>query len=148
MSRFVRDVEVLEDPCRGLVPLIEAGRVSDRETEMLLRGVLVPMLAGGVDTLVLGCTHYPFIRPVIEEIIETDARERPVTIIDPAPAVARQTSKVLAQRGLLAVSSQNGSVHLFTSAGSHYLNILSEQLLGQRLIVREVVWRESQLASA
>ena len=148
MSRFAQDVEVFEDPCRGLVPLIEAGRVSDRETELLLRGVLAPMLADGVDTLVLGCTHYPFIRPVIEEIIATDARELPVTLIDPAPAVARQTSHVLAQRGLLAPFSQNGAVHLFTSASSHYLNILSEQLLGQRLIVREVVWRESQLASA
>ena len=148
MSRFAQDVEVLEDPCRGLVPLIEAGRITHKETKQLLRGVLTPMLAVGVDTLVLGCTHYPFIRPVIAEIIEADAGGLPVTIIDPAPAVARQTGNVLAQKQLLAPSGQSGSTRVCTSASSHSLANLSEQLLGQRLIVKEVVWSESQLASA
>jgi glutamate racemase len=148
MSRFAKDVEVLEDPCRGLVPLIEAGQITHKKTKQLLRGVLAPMLAVGVDTLVLGCTHYPFIRPMIEKIIEADTRGIPVTIIDPAPAVARQTGNVLAQRQLLAPSGQSGSTGLFTSASSHSLADLSEQLLSQRLIVKEVIWRESQLASA
>ncbi len=148
MSRFAKDVEVLEDPCRGLVPLIEAGKISYKETSQLLGGVLAPMLAFGVDTLVLGCTHYPFIRPVIEKIIEADTRGFPVTIIDPAPAVARQIGKVLAQRQLLAPSGQIGSTRLFTSASSHSFADLNEQLLGQRLIVKEVIWRDSQLASA
>jgi glutamate racemase len=148
MSRFAQDVEVLEDPCRGLVPLIEAGQITHKETKQLLRGVLTPMLAVGVDTLVLGCTHYPFIRPVIEEIIEADAGGLTVTIIDPAPAVARQTGKVLAQNQLLAPSGQSGSTRACTSASSHSLANLSEQLLGQRLNVKEVIWRESQLASA
>lgn len=152
MSRFAQDVEVMEDPCRGLVPLIEAGRISDGETEDLLRDVLGPMFADGVDTLVLGCTHYPFIRPLIEKIIASDVRERPVAIIDPAPAVARQTRNVLAQRGLLAPSAQNGAVHLFTSASSQLLNRQSEQLLGQhfgrQLVVKEVSWREPQASEA
>jgi glutamate racemase len=148
MSRFAQDVEVLEDPCRGLVPLIEAGQIAHKETKQLLRGVLAPMLAFEVDTLVLGCTHYPFIRPMIEKIIEADARGMTVTIIDPAPAVARQTGNVLSQRQLLAPAGQSGSTELFTSASSHSLADLSEILLGRRLIVKEAIWRESQLASA
>jgi glutamate racemase len=148
MSRFAQDVEVLEDPCRGLVSLIEAGRTMDRETEQLLRGVLVPMFASGVDTLVLGCTHYPFIRPLIEEIVETEAGGSPVTIIDPAPAVARQTINVLSQKALLASSEQTGSAHLFTSANARPLANFTRELLGQSLDVNEVTWRESRLASA
>lgn len=148
MSRFAQDVEVFEDPCRGLVPLIEAGQITDYETERLLRSVLAPMFAVGVDTLVLGCTHYPFVQPVIEKIIECDAGDLAVTIIDPAPAVARQTSTVLAQHKLLAPFQQSGSVCLFTSANAVSLSDLGEQLLGQRMVVGEVAWRESQLASA
>lgn len=147
MSRFARDVEVFENPCRGLVPLIEAGQIWGTETERLLYGVLAPMFAVGVDTLVLGCTHYPFIRPVIEKIIETTAAG-PVAIIDPAPAVARHTANMLAQRELLAIRDRSGVVRLLTSAGSSALADLSERLLGRRLIVDEVVWGESGLASA
>lgn len=148
MSRFARDVEVIEDPCHGLVPLIEAGRITDSTTKQLLRDVLAPMFSFGIDTLVLGCTHYPFIQSLIEAIIESDVGGLPVTIIDPAPAVARQTASVLATRQLLAPSKQHGSVRLFTSARAHTLVSLGEQLLGQSLTVDEVVWRESQLASA
>jgi glutamate racemase len=148
MSRFAQDVEVLEDPCRGLVPLIEAGRMTDGETEQLLRGVLAPMFAIAIDTLVLGCTHYPFIQPVIEAIIDSDYAGMPVTIIDPAPAVARQTANVLATRQLLTPSDKSGVVHLYTSAEAHTLAVLSKQLLGQAPIVDEVVWRENQLSSA
>jgi len=148
MSRFAQNVEVIEDPCRGLVPLIEAGRVADQETEHLLHSVLEPMFAAGVDTLVLGCTHYPFVRPLIEKIIAAGGGEMPMSIIDPAPAVARQTGNVLAQRHLLAPPEQSGSVKLFTSASVTSLADMSAHLLGQRLRVEEVIWRESRLASA
>ncbi len=148
MSRFAQGVEVLEDPCRGLVPLIEAGQISTYETEQLLRSVLRPMFDFGVDTLVLGCTHYPFIKPVIEAIIKTDATEMSVSIIDPSPAVARQTATVLARKQILAPSEQKGSLHLFTSARAQTLADLGGKLLGNPLVVNEVVWHESKLASA
>jgi glutamate racemase len=148
MSRFAQDVEVIENPCRGLVPLIESGYVAATDTEALLRKVLDPMLASGVDTLVLGCTHYPFVRPLIERIIEENATGARVTIIDPAPAVARQMGRVLTRRQLLAPAGQRGSVRLFTSARSQSLADLSEQLLGKRLAVEEVIWRNNRLTSA
>ena len=58
---------------------------------------LAPLLTAGIDQLVLGCTHYPFLRPLIEEMAGTG-----VSVIDPAPAVARQTGRVLAQHDWLA----------------------------------------------
>jgi glutamate racemase len=148
MARFAQGVEVLEDPCRGLVPLIEAGQISAQETKQLLRSILRPMFAFGVDTLVLGCTHYPFIQPVIESIIESDAGNRPVAIIDPAPAVARQTAAVLARMQMRAPAAQEGSLHFFSSARTTTLAELGEKLLGHPLVVHGVIWREAKLVSA
>lgn len=148
MHRFARDVEVLEDPCRGLVPLIEAGHISDPETEQLLRAVLSPMLTSGVDTLVLGCTHYPFVQPLIESLLATDFPGRQLTIIDPAPAVARQTANVLTQMQRLAPKRQMGSALLFTSAQRLLLQPLATKLLHQDFEVREAVWQGDRLLSA
>jgi glutamate racemase len=148
MSRFAQDVEVIENPCRGLVSLIEAGDIATAATEALLRRVLDPMLAAGVDTLVLGCTHYPFVWPLIEGIVDENGTGIPVTIIDPAPAVARQTGRVLAKRQLLAPAGERGTVRLFTSARSRSLADLSEQLLSKPLAVQEVAWHNSRLTSA
>ncbi len=148
MARFAVDVEVLEDPCRGLVQLVESGQISTPETEQLLAKVLIPMLDQGVDTIVLGCTHYPFIRSVIELIVDGHAPNRPVSIIDPAPSVARHTANLLAQLGWLAPMSQNGSVRLLTSANARSLIDLGDKLLNQRLTVNELVWLSSGLASA
>jgi glutamate racemase len=148
MSRFAQNVEVIEDPCRGLVPLIEAGKFTDAETAQLLQQVLDPMLDQGIDTLVLGCTHYPFVRPLIEEIISAKVGETTVSIIDPAPAVARQLRRILTERHIAAPVDQEGTVQLLTSADSRSLAELSEQLLGRNFAVGEVFWRSSKLTSA
>lgn len=95
MHRYARHVQVWENPCVGLVPLIEQGALRSEGTRRLLEGILAPMLAEGMDTLVLGCTHYPFIRPLLEEIVGPD-----ITIIDPAPAVARQVKRILQPEGI------------------------------------------------
>lgn len=91
----------------GLAQAVEAGQLDSPATLALLRQHLSPLREAGIDQLVLGCTHYPFLRPAIEQILGPD-----VAIIDPAPAVARQTGRVLAQRRL-----QNGRAgaarHLF-----------------------------------
>ena len=68
MDASRRMCEVLEQPCPGLVQAIEAGDLDTPGTEAMLRGWLEPMLDEGIDALVLGCTHYPYVRPVIERI--------------------------------------------------------------------------------
>lgn len=93
MHRYAQHVQVWEDPCTGLVPLIERGQLEARETRQILTGILQPLLEKGIDTLVLGCTHYPFIRPLLEKIVGPE-----VVIIDPAPAVARQVERVLVSK--------------------------------------------------
>ena len=93
IERYAGDAQVLSQICPGLVEAVEAGALDTPETEALLRACLTPLIAAGIDQLVLGCTHYPFLRSTIERIVDAD-----VAIIDPAPAVARQVARVLAQR--------------------------------------------------
>lgn len=142
MARYARDVAVIEDPCLGLVPLIESGAVAAPKTERLLRRIVEPMLAAGVDTLVLGCTHYPFVRPLLETILDGRA-----AIIDPAPAVARQTGRVLQTRDLLATGSE-AAVQLVTTGPDGPFRQLSARLLGVSYPVTTAVWHNSVLTSA
>lgn len=134
LMRFANGVEVLEDPCIGLVAAIERGEVNAAATHALLEAILHPMLAQGIDTLILGCTHYPFVQPLIRQIIGPD-----VTIIDPAPAVARQAKRVLAERGLLTRSGRRGRVQLLTTGDPVALRQVSGQLLGQAYPTQQIV---------
>jgi glutamate racemase len=88
--RFAAGVTVLQDTCPGLVGRIEAGDLDGPQTRAILERAIAPMLARGMDALVLGCTHYPFVRPLVEQIAGPGVR-----VIDPAPAVARQVERVL-----------------------------------------------------
>ncbi|HUS23538.1 MAG TPA: glutamate racemase [Candidatus Binatia bacterium] len=95
VERFASGVTLVNQPCPGLVERIEAGELDTPGTEALLRELLQPILGAGADTLVLACTHYPFVAPLIRRI----AGER-LQIVDPAPAVARHLARSLAERGL------------------------------------------------
>lgn len=142
MARFGQGVDVFENPCLGLVDLIEAGHLDGAETEGLLRACVTPMLAQGIDTLVLGCTHYPFVRPLLEKI--TGPR---VTIIDPAPAVARQTGRVLQQHDLLAGDTAVHPVRALTTGSAAQLAAFAGQVLSFPVGVETAVWRDGQLFS-
>ena len=110
MHRYAKEVELLENPCSGLVQRIENGLLNGPEMETFLRGILEPMLAAGADTFVLGCTHYPFVQPLIEKIAGPSA-----TVINPAPAIARQLQRVLEERQLL--SPELAGAHRFYISG-------------------------------
>jgi glutamate racemase len=90
VERFASGVTVLESTCPGLVEEIEAGHLNGKKTRRILFTALKPMLEKGIDTIVLGCTHFPFVIPVIQEIAGPNVR-----VIDPAPAVARQAAHIL-----------------------------------------------------
>lgn len=143
MARYAGGIQVYEDPCRGLVQLIEAGALNAPETRDLLRGVVEPMLSEGVDTLVLGCTHYPFIRPLLEEISGED-----VAIIDPAPAVARHTQFVLQQHLLTAPGEQQGVLRCFTSGDPRQLEQLAAYAQAGDCSAERVHWQEGVLVGA
>jgi glutamate racemase len=143
VERYADNVRVLTQACPGLVEAVEAGRLDTPDTEALLRQYLAPLLEAGVDQLVLGCTHYPFLRPTIERLVGAG-----VAVIDPAPAVARQVRRVLAQQGLEAGQERAGQYVFYTSGGVGKF----EQVLG-RLVpfvgagpqVCAARWRDGQL---
>ena len=89
------DVRIVEHVGQGFVELVENGTLDGPEAENTVRASLQPLLDEGADIIVLGCTHYPFLRPVIERLAGPG-----VQVIDPAPAVARQTLRLLRERGV------------------------------------------------
>lgn len=89
----------LLQPCVGLADQVEKGELQSAETALMLRRYLEPLIAEGADTLVLGCTHYPFVLPLIEETV-AHLTTRPVAIVDTGLPVARQLARLLNERGL------------------------------------------------
>lgn len=92
---FAEGITVFEQEGKGLVELIEAGKIDTEEMRNLLSTLLEPMLEENMDCLVLGCTHYPYLVPVLKEILPNN-----VNIIDSGEAVARQTKTILEQKNL------------------------------------------------
>ena len=130
---FARSVELHQRAGTGLVELIENGRIDSTETKALLVKYLLPMIEQRIDQLVLGCTHFPFLIPVIQEILPAGIR-----IIDPAPAVARQTRKVLVeQNGLNSRLSVIG-YRLYTTGDPENFSSLLKQLTGVQHVVGQL----------
>ncbi|MFM9949722.1 MAG: glutamate racemase [Saprospiraceae bacterium] len=123
MTRFASHIQVMEDPCIGLVERIEQEQFESPETEALLRSIMQPMLEKGVDTFVLGCTHYPFVEPLIRRIAGEQA-----AIINPAPAVARQLARMLQERNLLSPALE-GKHAFYASKPTSFLETFAAGLL-------------------
>jgi glutamate racemase len=104
------DVQILLQPCPGLVEQVEKGDLSSEATRSLVEQYVVPLVRKGADTLVLGCTHYPFLSPVIRDIAGPS-----VTIIDPSAAVARELRRRLQISDLLSPRDQPGTERFWTS---------------------------------
>lgn len=115
-------------PCVGLVDQIEKGELRSPQTALLVRRYVAPLLEKGVDTLVLGCTHYPFVRPLIEDIVH-ELSSNPVTIIDTGDAVSRQLAKVLHEKDLLQQQAREGCVTAFASGSQSVLETTFANLL-------------------
>lgn len=98
LDRFAGSVQVLTQPCPGLVECVERGELSGPVVTELLVRYTHPLLMEGCDTLILGCTHYPFLRPVLQEILPADVR-----LVDTGAAVARQLHAQLTWTGKLAI---------------------------------------------
>ena len=115
VGRWAGDVRVVEQVCIGLADLVEQGELEGERCDAVLRGFLQPMLQAGADTVVLGCTHYPF---VIEAIRRLGGPS--LAVLDPAPAVARHLGEVLAREGLLrcaAAEALPAAQHRFFTTG-------------------------------
>jgi glutamate racemase len=135
VERFAHDVQLYQNTCPGLVQQIEKGYLDTPKTRRILEEALEPMLKEGVDTLVMGCTHFPFVIPVIKKIAGEEVR-----VIDPAPAVARQMRRVLEGQGLLAEREKVGKSTFLTSGDKGKLEALLPKLIGVQAEVRQLRW--------
>lgn len=108
-------VEFLPQACKGLADQVEKGELHSPATLALLNRYVTPLLQQGVDTLVLGCTHYPFVQPAIDSLIR-QVSPQPVAIIDTGEAVARQLVRQLELHGLRRQDGGPGTLRAFTTA--------------------------------
>jgi glutamate racemase len=109
VERYGANKRILLQACPGLVEQVERADLHSPETEALLRQFITPLLEQGADTLVLGCTHYPFLRDTIQRVAGDD-----IMLIDPAEAVARELSRRLSDSGELSRQAL-GQVQFFSS---------------------------------
>lgn len=130
LDRFATDVRVITQPCPGLVELIEAGDLHSPALRQLLQHYVEPLLAAGCDTLILGCTHYPFLKPLLEQMIPEH-----ISLIDTGAAVARQLQRLLADRALLAEGPAR-ETRFWTSADPIHLGKILPVLWKSSGIVR------------
>lgn len=137
VERFATGVTLLQHTCPGLVECIEAGDLAGSRPRLILENALKPMLAQGIDTVVLACTHFPFVIPLIQEIVGEKVR-----VIDPAPAVARQTARLLEGAGLLHEGKRGDEDEFFTSGDPERLEAMLGRLLGSTGRARALIWRE------
>jgi glutamate racemase len=126
---------LLQDTCPGLVGQIEKGELDTPETRLILEKALRPMLERGIDTVVLGCTHYPFVIPSIQEIVGPEVR-----VIDPAPAVARQAARLLEANRLRNPGPGRGGLHFYTTGDVDVFASLLPGLLGETGEVEGLAW--------
>lgn len=141
LERFAQGVTVLQDTCPGLVAQIEQGALDAPETESILRAALAPMLMRGIDTVVLGCTHYPFVIPLIQHIVGENVR-----VIDPAPAVARQVGRLLTDAKLRRQTEKTAPTAYYSSGAATLFESLLPVLIGEQGVVNEMSWQAGKLA--
>ncbi len=135
VERFANGVELFQNTCNGLVQEIERGNLDGDETRRILDDALLPMLEKNIDTVVLGCTHYPFVIPLVQEIVGDKVR-----VIDPAPAVAKQVKRLLEAGGMKSSLSVRGDVKFFTSSDPEALKSILPKLLGEVGKIEKVEW--------
>ncbi len=124
VGRFGSQARVIVQPCPGLVERIEAGDLAGPLTRRLLEGFVAPLLEAGADTLVLGCTHYPFLAPLLRELVGPQAE-----IVESGAAVARQLARRLAETDFLSGQPQ-GTERFFSSGEPALLEALLPRLWG------------------
>ncbi len=132
-ERFGAGVKILMQACPGLVEQVEAGDLSGDGTRALVERYVAPLLEQGADTLVLGCTHYPFLTPLIREIAGSS-----VAIIDPSAAVARELRRRLDNTDLLSDRSHAGTEQFWSSAALGTTQPVISQLWGMKADVRSM----------
>jgi glutamate racemase len=123
LARHAGEAEFLEAPCPRLAAMVESGILDGAETEAYLRQTLRPFLGAPADAVVLGCTHYPFVRRTVARVTGTEE------IYDGGAGTARETARRLAEAGLQTDAASPGTVTFLSSDPSEEHRLLCERLL-------------------
>lgn len=123
-STFASGIELYPQACPGLVDLVEAGQTTGESVRQVLEPLLAPLRGAGVDTVVLGCTHYPFLSDAVRKVMGAD-----VIILDSGDAVARQVERVLGESGTLRTGGA-GAISLLTTGAAEEVREVAERLWG------------------
>lgn len=128
IRQFDASVEVIGQACPLFVPLAEEGWIDHKATELIAREYLFPLKLQKIDTLVLGCTHYPILKDTIARVLNGGVR-----LIDSGEAAAEEVEDVLVQHEFRNSSSDNAHVEFYVSDIPHKFAEVGERFLGQRL---------------
>ncbi len=137
VERFAHDVEIFTNTCDGLVEQIEKGELDSQVTKMILEKAIKPMLAKNIDTIVLGCTHYPFVIPQIKEIVGDN-----VKVIDPTNAIVRQVSHLITLNNLSNENNKKGVINIFTSGKIENMQPVLWKLFDKNMEVVSIRWND------
>jgi len=113
---FAEGITVLEQVGEGIVPLIESGKTNSQEMKEILQKYLNPLLKANIDYLVLGCTHYPYLIPLLVEALPNH-----IKIIDSGEAVAKQTKTILEEYGLLNSEEISSNNQFYTNSNTEVM---------------------------
>ena len=133
-ERFAANVQVLMQACEGWVEQVEAGDLTGPKARALVELQVLPLIERGVDTLVLGCTHYPLLIPLIREVAGPE-----VHVIDPSPAVARELKRKMESAKLLSAARENGRENFWTTGDPERVNRLISVLWGRECEVGQIL---------
>ncbi len=122
-ARYGQQVRIIRAVGEGFVELVERGVELSPEAEEAVRRVVEPLIAEGADRIVLGCTHYPFLKEQLRRVIG----ERDVEVIDPAPAVARRAAWLLDEHDMHVDGSHQPKYRFITSADDEYAKKLAKR---------------------
>ena len=128
-EKWAQSITVVEHIGEGFVELVEKGQTSGAEAEAIVQNSLVPLLEAGADTIVLGCTHYPFLADTIKKVAAAHGADgNSFHLIDPAPAVARHLLEVMEAEGIQTVSPEGFSMELLCSGDGTTLQTVYSSL--------------------
>jgi glutamate racemase len=140
VERFGRGVKILQSTCPGLVQQIERGEFDSFRTREILFDAISPMIKESIDTVVLGCTHYPFVIPLIQKIVG-----KTVKVIDPAPAIAKQARRLLENCGISLSGNGIENNIYYTSGNKNEFKRFLSSTMGIITNVRKVNWIDGKI---
>lgn len=140
VEHWAHGVRVVSRACPGLVERVERGDIDSPETWRILSACLAPLVAEGIDVLVLGCTHYPFLMPALRRVLPQQ-----VHVIEPSLAIAKQTRRVLSERGLLVAAGSPGIRRYAATGDPVALQHALHCYLGERASVERARWLRGRL---